>query len=173
MWAYYDFDANWQEFLGVWKTPEVQYALALDIEIWKPLGYFKNYRPGDDLWKYTKTLYWNLKAMNMANEIAKRDRPKLNKVMMHQFGFTVQYNIKATYETCFPQSNTIHAFMMPEAELILKHSLLECANKLLGGAIMTSEYILIPSKKIVFDLIGYYQYKYDKNMSYDLSKKII
>jgi len=70
-WKYYDFDANWSEFLKVWKSEEVQEELDMTMENWErdnPTYTYTDdthklriYERGDPLWEFGRTDYWACK----------------------------------------------------------------------------------------------------------------
>lgn len=70
-WKYYDFDANWDEFLKVWKSEEVQEELDMTMKNWErdnPTYTYTDdtpklriYERGDQPWEFGRTDYWSCK----------------------------------------------------------------------------------------------------------------
>jgi len=180
MWNYYDFDQNWETFLQVWKSHEVQHSMLLDIEASKLLGFFANYRKGEPLWKYTRTLYWKLKI----NEIARADADSKNhafkiKKSLHNFGLNI--DVKTFYDKVYisriasdynPKPDTIDSFIMPEGSYIFLKSLALCAKILFPDDSVRIDFVnlrrcvVIKEKHIIFDLFGYYFWEHDHKMEY-------
>lgn len=169
--TYYDFDVNWDSFLKAWYSHDVQYTLALEMECNKPLGFFKYYQPGDPLWKYSQSLYWKLRCAARAQQLMKEEQHlmKFKRTMQSQFGFLNNSKdfyyatcFKATVERCYPQPNTIHAFIMPELSFLLKNTMRQCAQTLFPQDLveMTNDNIVMINKSIKFDLLGFYNQKY-------------
>lgn len=169
---YYDFDTNWDAFLKAWYSHDVQHILALEIECLKTLGFFKHYQAGDPLWKHTQSLYWKLRCAAKAQQLLKDEQHlvKFSRTMQTQFGFPL--NTKDFYyatcfhkavERCYPVKDTIHAFIMPELSFILKQTMHKCAETLFPGEIIeiTKDNIVTVKKNIKFDLLGFYNQKYD------------
>lgn len=182
--SYYDFDSNWKAFLRAWNDPDVQRAFALDISFWTELGFFKNYKNGDPLWKQTKTTYWIGKCVERAqNKLRKESHIALFKRTMSSFCPGLS-SAKHYYKACFgsvvkdcePRPNTIEWFIIPEGPFIFRNSMLACAKIMfqtedinvcmIGGRMVT-----LVKSNIVFDLFGYYFDKYDGIDRYRLSNQ--
>lgn len=168
--TYYDFDANWTSFLNAWYSYPVQYTLALDVECAKTLGFFKYYQSGDPLWKHTQSLYWKLRCAAAAQQLMKDEQllTKFKRTMQGQFG--LPYNPKDFFHsTCFselvarchPVKDTIHAFILPEFNLLFQRTMMKCAEILFPTEIIeTSSDNIITVKNMRFDLFGFYNLKY-------------
>lgn len=170
---YFDFRTNWQEFLKAWR--QVDYHVELDIAYWKGFGFFKNFKPGDPLWRQTKTSYWIVKITENANNKIKTEMhvQKYKRTMQNQYIYPIMdykesyYKrfFKNVYDECTPKPDTIDAFYMPEGTFIFKSSMLGCARILFpqeeikqiscSGRVHTT----IPRLNIVFNLFDYYEGK--------------
>lgn len=180
---YYDFDKHWDTFLTVWHSQEVQHQLALEIEEWKPLGFFKDYSLGDPMWSQTKTMYWKLKCLRAAKAQAKQEQhmQKFRNVLSTQYGLFPtrtdfeQICLKQLIKDHQPAANSIHSFIFPEATFMLRKTMLKCAqcifqHKYIDVISVGAKFkILIPDENIVFDLFGYYFLKYDQDFMYQLN----
>lgn len=168
---YYDFDANWDSFLKSWYSHEVQHALKIEIECYKPLGFFKHYQQGDPLWKHTKSLYWKLRCVARAKQLMIHEQhlTKFKKTMQTQFGFphdTTNHYFATCFskqvERCHPVKDTIHAFIIPELSFLLKRTMRTCAEVLFPTEIIeiTTDNVITIGKHIKFDLLGFYNERY-------------
>lgn len=187
MWKYYDFDKNWDKFIEIWYSKEVQNSLDEDITHWKEFGFFKNYDPNEPaLWKQSKSMYWTNKIMRNAQDIIVSEN-HIRKFQKTMSQYNDIYKVKSTakeayYKLCLhhvikdmePKHNTIHSFIMPEAKYIFKNTMLLCAKILFPGDDIvfsaTKNCIIIPQYKVIFDLIDYYYLTYDQDLSYQISQ---
>jgi hypothetical protein len=69
-WKFYDFDANWEEFIKIWNSDDVQDILERDMNNWctEELHSRQTYERGDPLWTFSKTDYWFTKLNDAAWE---------------------------------------------------------------------------------------------------------
>lgn len=180
---YYDFDTNWGPFLRAWLSPSVAHAAELDVAFWRDMGFFKGYKHGDPLWKQTKTTYWIVKLVELANAKSSAER---HVAMYRRTMAVVCPRISSSdlyYKVCFrevikgcePQPGTLESFAMPEGGFVFRNALLECARALfpagsVGMFTLNGRTLVVVDSKTVVDPFGYYFYKHDDNPTYDLTR---
>ncbi|KAL3159500.1 hypothetical protein ABBQ38_009918 [Trebouxia sp. C0009 RCD-2024] len=81
MWKYYDFDANWSEYYKTWMSSEVQTILAPCMEKWcDEQAYYESdgtkpfWKPGADLWPYSRTDYHAQRIMDKTSKHIEHNR---------------------------------------------------------------------------------------------------
>lgn len=181
---YYDFDANWDAFLRAWRSPPVAHAADLDAAIWREMGFFKNYRHGDPLWKQTKTTYWIYKLAELAQAKAREERHAamyrrtMDVVCPRLSSSALYYRVcfAEVIKGCEPRPGTIESFGMPEGAFVFKNALLECARALfpagsVGMFTLNGRTLIVVDSKTVLDPFGYYFHRHDDDPKYDLSTR--
>ena len=134
----------------------------------------RQYTRGDPLWWYSATDFWHDRASEIALERIK------NENMLSSFKRTMtcqgfRYNTKQALETaffnacfeelvkeCYPEQNTIDAFIAPGSENYLSSTYYAVARCTYPGETVIHSIsalgncVIVPDHKIVFDINGYY-----------------
>lgn len=186
MWQYYDFRSNWDAFLETWQREQVQYQLCTDMQRFcetvhtfaipsrsgRPVS--RQYNRGDPLWWYSATEFWHDRAAEIALERIKNENMVASfKKTMASIGY--KYHTKELLETaffnacfenivkeCYPERNTIDAFIAPGSENYLSSTYYSVAMCTFPGETVIHSIgalgncVIIPDHKIIFDISGYY-----------------
>jgi hypothetical protein len=185
-WKYYDFDANWNEFLSVWKTDQVQTELEEDMATWcENEAYYITdehgnkktpiWTKGEPLWHLSRTDYWSNQLDKKAQyEIAQYDlvntfHNRLEQVLGQTF--TKDLITQLFHEKCYdyiydhykPKPDTIDSLILVLGKNYISTALLTVAELLFPDCEVCFENhntagdtILIKEHKLVFDLLDYY-----------------
>lgn len=181
LWRYFDFSANWEEFLQIWNTPDIQEQLSIDMSLLclsNPYNITNNngelvtklYKPGDSLWKYSSSSFWYHEAERKAqHKIENENMIQKFKQSMSNTGIVFKDDLHAQtmfYDTCFesimkecfPKPNTIESFIIAGAEHALEETFYKAAQDMFPTDIIISHdgQILVAYDKIIFDLPNFY-----------------
>ena len=189
-WHFYDFDANWDSFLDIWKSDWIQMRLDEQMSFWCE-AYLNGemiWVSGDMLWKYDKTRYWDDKIFDIVQASADNYYPNYLKkwiasherfgiqyatkdVARHSFFNSIDYYNEDMYRDSCPKVDTIHAFYLPYSKHILTTIFYEICASLIPNTNRVwlfdrydNDIILLSDDKIIFDLDGFYRWKYDKDV---------
>jgi hypothetical protein len=177
-WKYYDFRANWDEFLRCWKSDAVQDELEYDIQDWcenhaflMPDGSNPAWKRGAPLWRLSRTDYWHQKNNAAAEEYVERNGclAKFKRTMEQQGRvFRDRHTAwEAFYEICWdqiikdvePKPDTLESMILVMGGGFLYNALSTAARRMFpvedviyakGGM------VLLPEQKLVFDFMTYY-----------------
>ena len=150
MWQYYDFRTHWHHFLQIWKTTEsVQNLFTTQhIQISK---YWE-----DEIFRKTKDY---IQTHNVLPNFRKRMKdifPGRKKLTSHDAFFDICHDF--LLEENIPKKDSIESILCFECDMTMVFY--EIAIKLFEGDHMflvdNDTLILNPTKRIVFDLYGYY-----------------
>jgi hypothetical protein len=181
-WKFYDFDANWDKFLKIWKSEPIQDRLEYDMTNWcKNHTKDMKYKRGDQLWTFSETDYW---SKNYNDEVINEAMDEVCEYeMVNTYYKRMKEILGDSYDRCkdkdddifqicmsavmkkfTPKNDSLESLIMISGKNYIIESLYEVAkiifrNKiivLVDDADENNNFILIPSEKIVFDLFDYY-----------------
>lgn len=178
-WKYYDFRANWAEFLSCWKSDAVQDVLYRSMQAWcenrggtLPDGSKRTWKRGDPLWHMCNhSDYWCTRTIDAAEEYIERNDclAKFRRTMEQQG--RVFYDRRsleeAFHHVCFdqimkdvePKPDTLESMIICTGSAYLYNALDTAARRMFPGedVVCTAEgMVLLPGKKLVFDFMTYY-----------------
>ena len=183
MWTLYDFRENWALFLEIWNIEHIQIKLQIYI---RNFCFENNLNLCTDpllpLWQYSTTNYWEHKITIQAHKKIYHNN------LIQSFKKSMQQHLKIIpsrrlfYETCFtaikedfvPKPNSIESFIMDGGQNVLSFIFLHVARILFpndSDIVFTQDengidMILLPNKKIIFDIYLFYDDKPLYNDSY-------
>lgn len=176
-WKYYDFGANWSEFLKSWKSDSVQDVLFADMQNWcehnayfEPDGSKPKWKRGDPLWHLSRTDYWATRNMEAADEYIKQsDCFGKFKRSMEQQGRRFANDEAAWdafHDICMaqidadfaPRPDTLETLIMVMGGEFLYDALAATAHDMKLGEVVRAPdgMVLLPGKKLVFDHMSYF-----------------
>ncbi len=172
-WKYYDFGANWREFLAAWKSADVQDVLFGDMQEWcsthayfEPDGSRPTWKRGEPLWHLSRTDYWATRHMDAAAEHIERNGcfAKFERTMAQQgrrfsdpYGAFVAHCYDAITEDMAPRPDTLESLVMIAGGEFLYDALAATARKLgFEDVVAHAGPVLLPGEKLVFDFMQYY-----------------
>jgi len=191
-WVYFDFQANWQRFLEIWKSEEIQALLDKEMVVWcKKEAYFlhdekgKKYKPKwekQPLWSLGKTDHWDTIITEKINNLPKSEFEKYKENLRSQ-GKVVEEPedefdenpvfddyFDEKYEEFSPKPDTIESFIMVMGKNYLSSPLKATACVFFGekDVLMCEgerggDLVLVPEERIIFDLFDYYFENFDKH----------
>lgn len=165
MWQYYNFRQHWDEFLFAWKSNEY----AQDILFYKMTQEYglDTYVRGKPLWIYSS--YWedeiyrktheHIQTHNILPNFRKRMKeifPQRKMLCSHDSFFNICY--ESLMEDNFPKKDSLESFICVSYDLTVVFY--EVARSLFPNEevflVSNESLILIPMRKLVFDINGYY-----------------
>lgn len=178
-WKYYDFSANWAEFLRHWKSDAVQDVLYRSMQAWceeresiMPDGRKRTWKRGDPLWHMSCISdYWCTKTIAAAEEYIECNGclAKFRRTM-EQHGRIFHDRSSAweafhhvcwdsIFESMEPKPDTLESMIMDIGSVYLYNALYTAARKMFPDedvAWTDKGTVLLPGRKLVFDFIEYY-----------------
>jgi hypothetical protein len=192
-WKFYDFDANWDKFLEIWKSEPVQKILDVSMNHWCDRHTnMKRYERGDQLWKFSNYDYWESEESYEAieesfNEVEKYGmvntyKKRMKEVLDYKYDSS-ELNDSYIFSTCAdairtkftPKDDSIESFIMYGGKKYIFKALFQVSIILFKNSQLiipaevypeNNKFVLIPEEKIVFDLYDYYHIVKCKNPDY-------
>lgn len=180
-WKYYDFSSNWDEFIQIWNTPDIQEQLSIDMSLLclsNPYNIVNNeghhvtqfYKLGDPLWKYSTSYFWHHEAERLAQlKVENENLISKFKSSMQNTGMQFRDHAHAEtmfYDTCFetiindyfPKPGSIQSFIIAGAESALEETFYKAAQDTFphDSIISHNGQVLAAYDKIIFDLPSFY-----------------
>jgi hypothetical protein len=169
MWKYYDFDANWDAFYDVWKTPRVQDVLKVSVGCY--CGQ-ENADRIDKLWTLTNNNYWESRKRRLAKDHI-HSNGLYNKFAytwknINAFGTPTKEQFYALYgkdieKEMEPKPGTIDNLIIADNSNIIANPLLVVADCLFPNSTVwqTWDYdecvfTLVNEEHLIFDLTRYF-----------------
>ena len=178
-WSIYNFDTNWDTFFSVWKCDDVQDTLKAGID---DLMHLRARRAslqapaecwniGDPIWHLSRSSHHDsemlkkaeqyIRDKNIFNIYKKRMREISNKIFANDdqayehFTSTCLASIKDTFK---PKTGTLDSLILVGGKEYINDAIYKCASNIFPGEelIMNMDTVIVPERKIVFDLYGFY-----------------
>ena len=187
---YFNFSHNWDRFYAIWSRPNIQAILKNSIDHWhteRPanmLGsYVQQWHPGDSLWQLSESNYWCAKIDKCIKnsdffeeyilEYRRMNTTPISLNQLYDLFSTHSPIYSMAWNRCKPRYGTLESLVLINGNEYIYDTLLAVASYMLEFPIITdrathSIFICTRTNEYeVFDLINYYRFTYDNDMSFE------